>query len=123
MNSAKTAHAIERREAYCGKWVKFKYVDFKNNDKIIKNYEYCERTTRKGDLDGVEVIGIIKYPESKQEDKVVIIANYRPPVDKYVLEMPAGLCDSPDDPMGDGLRELEEETGFIGEKVLKTIPM
>lgn len=86
---------------------------------MIKNYEYCERTTRKGEADGVEVIGIIKYPESKQTDKIVIIANYRPPVDQYVLEMPAGLCDNENDYLTDGLRELEEETGFIGEKVLK----
>ena len=59
-------------------------------------------------------MGILKYPESKQADKIVIIANYRPPMDKYILELPAGLCDSKDDFIGDGLRELKEEAGFIG---------
>lgn len=56
---------IALREAYSGKWLKFNFVDFSIGNKIIKNYETIERTTRlkKLDYDGVNVIAKIRYKD------------------------------------------------------------
>lgn len=50
-------------------------------------------TTEKGgyEIDGVDVIPIIKYKEKPSQ--ILLIANYRPPANKFVLEFPAGLMD------------------------------
>ena len=50
------------------------------------------------------------------EDKFVFIRNYRYPIDKQVLEIPAGLIDQGETPEDAAIRELEEETGYILEK-------
>jgi ADP-ribose pyrophosphatase len=79
-----------------------------------------ERTTRKDglDFDGVDIIAIIKYVAKKP--KLILIANYRAPVDNYVLEFPAGLMD--DEHLEENaIRELKEETGYTAKKVLNVI--
>lgn len=44
---------------------------------------------------------------------MVLIVQYRPPLDAYCVEFPAGLVDPGESPIEAGLRELEEETGFV----------
>ena len=45
---------------------------------------------------------------------MVVIANYRPATERYILEWPAGLVDDKKGLKETGLRELEEEAGYIG---------
>lgn len=47
------------------------------------------------------------------DDKLVMIRNYRYPIDEMVLELPAGLIDEDETPLETAERELEEETGYI----------
>ena len=39
---------------------------------------------------------------------------FRPPVNKVVIEVPAGLVDEGESPEESAIRELREETGYIG---------
>lgn len=43
---------------------------------------------------------------------LVVIAQYRPPLDAVCLEFPAGLLDAGESPVDAALRELHEETGL-----------
>lgn len=44
---------------------------------------------------------------------IVMVRQYRPPFDDYVIEIPAGMRDVPDEPIADtAARELEEEVGL-----------
>ena len=45
---------------------------------------------------------------------LVLIRQLRPAVNKTVIELPAGLIDKGETPKQAGIRELKEETGFIG---------
>lgn len=42
---------------------------------------------------------------------------FRPPVDKVCIEVPAGLVDEGETPEVCALRELKEETGYVGEVI------
>lgn len=44
----------------------------------------------------------------------LLIRQYRPPIDRFVLEFPAGLVDRGEEPEETAVRELREETGFRG---------
>jgi len=114
----KPPRRVAERDAFVGKWLKMKYIDFEVRGKTIKNYEMIERTTRRSDTpyDGVAAYSIIKNDEGYSQ--LVIIANYRAPVDRFVLEIPAGLMDSPD-MLENAIRELKEETGYIAHKEIK----
>ncbi|MBF7097137.1 NUDIX hydrolase [Alkalibacter mobilis] len=52
-------------------------------------------------------------------NKVVMIRQYRKPVDLDLLEIPAGKIDEGELPEACAVRELEEETGFIPRKLIK----
>lgn len=54
-----------------------------------------------------------------------MIANYRAPLNKYTLGFPAGLLDGNESVEVSGLRELKEETGYTGTKIINelTSPM
>lgn len=58
--------------------------------------------------DGVIIYGV--YGESK--DKIVLIRQYRYPLDGYIYEFPAGLVEEGESPHDTAIREIYEETGL-----------
>lgn len=55
-------------------------------------------------------------------DRVVLIRQYRYPIDAYVYELPAGLVEVGEDPVDAGARELWEETGLTLSPLCATQP-
>lgn len=64
--------------------------------------------TKKKEPDGVMIYGI--YGEAR--DKVVLVKQYRYPINDYVYELPAGLIDSGENMYEAAVREFKEETGM-----------
>lgn len=73
-----------------------------------KDIEHLKAVTHKNTSDGVIIYSL--YGEKK--DKVVLIRQYRYPLDGYVYEFPAGLVEEGEDFKEAGVRELKEETGL-----------
>ena len=64
--------------------------------------------TRNEKPDGVIIYSL--YGEKK--DRVVLVRQYRYPLDDYVYELPSGLVDQGEDYRQAGIREMKEETGL-----------
>ena len=94
---------------YCGKWLDFRAVDFKGGQ-----WEYVTRTTSSG---AVCIVATIPG----DEPQIVLVRQFRPPINGECIELPAGLIDSGEAPETAALRELEEETGCQG-KLLEVGP-
>ena len=57
--------------------------------------------------------GIVIYPVWRDDtEKLVMIRQYRYPLDAYIYELPAGLVDPGETPQQAAVREMKEETGF-----------
>lgn len=57
-----------------------------------------------------QVVGIV--PVCDDGRSVLLVSQYRGPIDRYLLEIPAGLCDvAGEDPEATARRELIEEVG------------
>lgn len=50
--------------------------------------------------------------------KFILEKQYRYPYDEVIYEFPAGKCDGNEDPLNTAKRELEEETGYIANKLV-----
>ena len=81
-------------------------------------WESAERLTRpKGcDIDAIGVAAILNDPAKPNETpRIVLQKQWRAPADAVVIEIPAGLMDPGETPAECALRELKEETGYVGE--------
>lgn len=57
--------------------------------------------------------GVVIYPILKEHpDKIVMIRQYRYPLDDYLYELPAGLIDAGETAQEAAIREMKEETGL-----------
>lgn len=77
---------------------------------------------------GWEYVERVHHPEAvvivavTDDQKVILVEQYRIPMGKNVIEFPAGLLNDPDSPAGEtreeaALRELLEETGYQADDV------
>lgn len=61
----------------------------------------------------IQAEGVVIYPICKEEpDKIIMIRQYRYPLDDYLYELPAGLIDAGETPYEAAVREMKEETGM-----------
>ena len=93
-----------------------KYLNKKNKEKSWtvasrKKKEVLEGIYLEGKKDKVDAVIICAY--HKDNKKLVIIKEFRVPINKYIYELPAGLVDSDDENFENAvIRELKEETGL-----------
>ncbi|MCP4178991.1 MAG: NUDIX hydrolase [bacterium] len=96
---------LKRDTKFEGSWLRFEEITYEDSKNKIRKWENVNRTTN-----GAVVI-IAKIIQS---DKFILIRQYRPPVDNYIIEFPAGLIDEGEELSTTALRELMEETGYKG---------
>jgi 8-oxo-dGTP pyrophosphatase MutT (NUDIX family) len=51
------------------------------------------------------------------DEKIVLVRQYRYPVDQTTFELPGGVIDKGEDPMQAAIREMQEETGYHSSEV------
>lgn len=66
---------------------------------------------------GVAIVPILKsrFDKTHANASIILVSQYRPPVGKECIELPAGLVDEGENESNAALRELKEETGYEGE--------
>ncbi|KAI1246523.1 hypothetical protein MGN70_013423 [Eutypa lata] len=109
---------LSNEEAAWTKLVKIEYSDPNGKTRL---WESAERRTRPkgGDIDGVGILAIVEKPTGPE---IILQKQYRPPIDKVCIEVPAGLVDEGETAEVAAVRELKEETGYVG-KVAETSSM
>ena len=88
-----------------------------HRDGSVSPYYVASRAKEIGDLKAVtqenKPDGVILYGVyGEQKDKVVLIRQYRYPLNGYVYEFPAGLVEPGEDFNEAAVREMKEETGL-----------
>lgn len=89
-----------------GHFLRLETITFKDRQGRIRIWEAA---MRRGDRGAVQIIPLLLPSE-----RFVLIRQYRPPMAGRVLEFPAGLIDPGETPAQTAVRELLEETGYLG---------
>lgn len=106
------------------KWITLKKIKYSDAEGKERLWECAERTTRKSSgIDAVAVLALIRSKTNAFPLSTIIIEQYRPPIDRFIIEMPAGLIDEGETPEQAAIRELEEETGFRASGVVESTPV
>ncbi|KAI2632813.1 NUDIX domain-containing protein [Xylaria nigripes] len=96
-----------------GKWIKIVKLTYNDCKNETRTWESAERTTRaKGS--GVDGVGILAIFEKPTGPEILLQKQFRPPLDRIAIELPAGLVDEGETVGEAAVRELKEETGFVG---------
>ncbi|OCK82971.1 putative ADP-ribose pyrophosphatase [Lepidopterella palustris CBS 459.81] len=94
--------------------VKTTYID---PDSTTRTWESAERLTRPAGslIDGVGIVAILQHPSDPSAPPSILLQKqFRPPIDAVTIEVPAGLIDAGETAEQCALRELKEETGYVG---------
>ena len=96
-----------------------RYADPTGRERL---WEAADRTTKpKGsDVDAVGIVAILEDKSASSSQSIphlLLQKQFRPPVNKVCIEVPAGLVDPGEGPEQSAVRELKEETGYVGEVV------
>jgi ADP-ribose pyrophosphatase len=86
------------------------------DQKLIETRESAVRPTRPSNS-SVDAVGIVAVLEKPTGPELLLQKQYRPPIDKICIEVPAGLVDEGEDAETCALRELREESGYVGEVI------
>ncbi|KAH8901799.1 NUDIX domain-containing protein [Coniochaeta sp. PMI_546] len=93
------------------KWVTLKKIEYTDQVGKARTWEAASRKTRgKAGVDAVAMGNILLHPSRPPSTLVVI--QYRPPLDAYTVEWPAGLIDADETAEEAAVREFKEETGY-----------
>ncbi|EKD14276.1 hypothetical protein MBM_07506 [Drepanopeziza brunnea f. sp. 'multigermtubi' MB_m1] len=93
-----------------------------------RTWEHAERPTRPqgSDIDAVGIVAVLETESgsdfeggadiyaSESGPELLLQKQYRPPVNKVCIEVPAGLVDAGETAEQAAVRELKEETGYVG---------
>ena len=97
---------IDRKTLWKGKFIKTALISYRDDKGIIREWEAVGRVSDNG------VVVVIPVTENNE---LVLIRQFRPVLDGYVVELPAGLIDDGEDVISAGKRELIEETGHTSD--------
>lgn len=111
------------------RWLQLNTINYTDQEGKARKWDVVTRTTKQSSdkADAVVIIPLLKHHnigggggddnggKTKQID-TLLVEQYRPPVGQVTVEFPAGLIDEGETPEDAALRELREETGYVGEK-------
>lgn len=104
---------------YTSKFLNFYQVGYQNKIGQDKRWFVASRkdeeTIRKQLLQGQEdaADAVVLVAIHEKEQKLVLIKQFRVPLNDYIYELPAGLIDPGEEMTVSAARELKEETGLI----------
>lgn len=96
---------IKTKEIYDGKIISVQVDDVKLPDGKVGKREIVKHPG------AVAIIAIT------DDDKIIFVHQYRKPLEKSILEIPAGRLEEGEKPERTAVRELEEETGYTTDKL------
>ena len=113
--------AITELQSSAARWVALKKIEFIDQLGTPRTWEVAVRkTTSSSGVDAVAIGNIFLSPS--QPPSTLLVIQYRPPLDKYTVEWPAGLVDAGETSEQAAVREMKEETGYEG-RILETGPV
>ena len=106
----KTPSRVLLRETLgAGRWLRLERLTWTQKNGAPHHWE---AVARQGQGSVVMVIATLK-----PSGRLVLVRQYRPALDQVCIEFPAGLVDAEESFEAAALRELREETGYVGEVV------
>jgi len=104
------------------RWLALKTITYTDQEGKERKWDIATRTTKQScdTADAVIIIPLLRHRNidgSAADENIdtLLVEQFRPPLGRNTIEFPAGLIDKDETPSEAALRELREETGYVGE--------
>ncbi|KAH7023963.1 NUDIX domain-containing protein [Ilyonectria destructans] len=116
MSKAAKVVSVEPLDNADAKWINLVKIKYEDDHGKSRDWEGMRRKSRPKNsvVDAVQVVALLQRPSGTE---VLLEKQFRPPTEKVCIEFPAGLIDEGETPEECALRELKEETGYVGEVI------
>ncbi|UDQ99160.1 NUDIX hydrolase [Lentisphaerota bacterium WC36G] len=101
----KNSKNISNTKIASGNFLKLTKIEYSDKTSQIRSWESVERVNSHG--------ASIIIAKLQPSNRLILIEQFRPPANNYVIEFPAGLIDEGETALQSAIRELKEETGYI----------
>ena len=98
------------------RWLKLQTLSYVDAAGRARKWDMATRTTKRSDggPDAVAILALLRHSSQPEAVEVLLVEQFRPPVNAVTVELPAGLIDPGETAEVAALRELKEETGYVG---------
>lgn len=100
---------VGKEDLHEGRFLRCLKLTYRDFEGVQRQWEAVER---------VNCEGIVAVVPVTDKGEMILIRQYRPPVDNYVVEFPAGLNDRGERSEEAASRELLEETGYEAKELI-----
>lgn len=83
--------------------------------RVVRQKSRREDDGRQSDWFVIDTNDFVNVVAITDTDELVLVRQFRHGSETFSLELPGGMVDEGEDPLLAGVRELREETGFVGE--------
>ncbi len=101
-----SAKVLRERPLHQGRWSELVEVEYADASGKTQRWECVHRSQRSE--------AVIIIAQLQPSGRYVLIRQFRPPTGRYIFEFPAGLVDAGETYEQTAIRELREETGYVG---------
>ncbi|KAJ1324598.1 ADP-sugar pyrophosphatase [Microdochium nivale] len=111
--------SVEPLDTKDAKWLQLVKVNYTDPSGSPRTWEATRRTTKPRDspVDSIHILAVLVRDSSEHGEAlphILLEKQFRPPAGKVTVEFPAGLVDAGETPDEAAVRELLEETGYVG---------
>ena len=109
--------------AHSTPWLQFKHLSYVDPTGATRKWDMVGRATKKPGAVADAVCVLATLRKKGEPDDVLLVRQFRPPMAGETIELPAGLVDENESAETTALRELAEETGYVGSLVAGSNPV
>jgi ADP-ribose pyrophosphatase len=106
MSEQKSHQIVDKKTVWEGRFIRILLLEYRDDKGNVRRWEAVER---------VNCDGIVAVIPITKEGEILMIRQFRPALNSYVIEFPAGLNDKGETLVDAARRELIEETGYTSE--------
>jgi len=114
-----SAKVLHREDVGSTRWLRLQKIYYQDQRGSKRQWDVASRTTKKdaesvAGVDAVAILALLRRASAPEATELLLVRQFRPPVGRVTIELPAGLVDKGETAEVAALRELKEETGYVG---------
>jgi ADP-ribose pyrophosphatase len=101
------SRTISSKVIYKGRLIRLEQLQVEGPDRVVRSREIVRHPG---------AVAVLPLLEGEQGKSILLVKQYRPPLEKEIWEIPAGTLQPGEEPLECAKRELEEETGYRAQR-------